>query len=186
MATLAQPIDEGLAPARWSAAEFLRMADMGAFGDDKVELVEGEVFVVSPPGWSHSRMQAVIVALLMRAYEDTPFLVAAETGAILGPRTVRAFDAAVVRGEPGPGRLDPAAVLLGVEVADTTLARDLTSKARDYARAGIPHYWVLDVNDRVAHLFADPGPFGYGEARKLPFGTTVDAPGIDRRIALPE
>ena len=41
-----------------------------------------------------------------------------------------------------------------VEVADTTLTNDLGKKADLYARAGVPEYWVMDVNNRrlLAHL----------------------------------
>jgi Uma2 family endonuclease len=39
-------------------------------------------------------------------------------------------------------------LLLAVEVADTSLLGDLTTKRDLYARAGVPEYWVLDLNAR--------------------------------------
>ena len=48
--------------------------------------------------------------------------------------------------------------MLIVEVADTTLAYDLTTKAELYATAGIADYWVLDVENRQLHVFRDPQP----------------------------
>ena len=42
----------------------------------------------------------------------------------------------------------PAELHLVVEVSDTTLNFDLTTKADLYARAAIADYWVLDVNGR--------------------------------------
>jgi Uma2 family endonuclease len=50
----------------------------------------------------------------------------------------------------------PEDILLAVEVADTTLGFDLTTKAALYARAGIPEYWVLDVNGRRMIVHRDP------------------------------
>jgi Uma2 family endonuclease len=47
----------------------------------------------------------------------------------------------------------PLAVLLAVEVAHTSLQYDLTTKAELYAAAGIPEYWVLDLEGRVLHVF---------------------------------
>jgi hypothetical protein len=41
---------------------------------------------------------------------------------------------------PRPGDLR-----LAVEISDTTLGFDLTTKAELYARAGIVEYWVVDV-----------------------------------------
>ena len=41
---------------------------------------------------------------------------------------------------------------------DATLDHDLTTKAELYATAGVPEYWVLDVNARELHVFRDPQP----------------------------
>ena len=45
---------------------------------------------------------------------------------------------------------------LVVEIADTTLRFDLTTKAALYARAGIVGYWVLDVTGRRLIVHRDP------------------------------
>jgi Uma2 family endonuclease len=42
----------------------------------------------------------------------------------------------------------PENLQLVIEIADTTLAFDLSTKARLYARAGIIEYWVLDLPGR--------------------------------------
>ena len=43
-----------------------------------------------------------------------------------------------------------------IEVSDSTLAFDLGPKARLYARAEIPEYWVFDVNGRRLIVHRDP------------------------------
>jgi Uma2 family endonuclease len=50
---------------------------------------------------------------------------------------------------------------LVVEVSDTTLAFDLSVKARLYARAGIIEYWVLDVVGRglIVHRHPEDGQY---------------------------
>src|SRR5208337_2388545 len=53
--------------------------------------------------------------------------------------------------KPQPRDLD-----LVVEIADTSLAFDLTVKAALYARAGIGDYWVLDVPGRRLIVHRDP------------------------------
>jgi Uma2 family endonuclease len=50
----------------------------------------------------------------------------------------------------------PADIALIVEVADSSLALDLTTKAGLYARAAIADYWVLDVNARRLIVLRDP------------------------------
>lgn len=49
-----------------------------------------------------------------------------------------------------------------MEISDTSLSFDLSVKAMLYARAGIPEYWVLDVNGRQLFVHRDPSPIGYG------------------------
>ena len=52
-------------------------------------------------------------------------------------------------------------VLLVVEVADTTLRFDLRTKVPLYARRGIVEAWVVDVNERIVHVFREPRADGY-------------------------
>lgn len=51
-------------------------------------------------------------------------------------------DVEFLTGNPGPDT-----ILLVVEVSDTTLRFDLRTKAALYARAQIPEYWVVDIQD---------------------------------------
>jgi hypothetical protein len=52
-------------------------------------------------------------------------------------------------------------VLLLIEVADTTRAFDVSTKAPLYARHGIREVWVWDLTERTVRVFRDPGPSGY-------------------------
>jgi Uma2 family endonuclease len=54
-----------------------------------------------------------------------------------------------------------AEVLLLIEVSDSTLAYDCKTKAIAYAQAGIPDYWVIDVEHRQLLVWRDPTPTGY-------------------------
>jgi Uma2 family endonuclease len=46
--------------------------------------------------------------------------------------------------------------MLVIEVADSTLGRDRGIKLRSYARAGIAHYWIINLTDRVVEVYSDP------------------------------
>lgn len=52
----------------------------------------------------------------------------------------------------------PADVVVVIEIADTTLARDRGIKLRSYARAGIPTYWIVNVVDRQVEVHTRPDP----------------------------
>jgi Uma2 family endonuclease len=70
-------------------------------------------------------------------------------------------DVTVARGsdedfeERHPG---PKEIALLVEVADTTLRTDRTTKARIYAAAGVPEYWIVNLVDRQVEVYRDPQP----------------------------
>ena len=70
-------------------------------------------------------------------------------------------------------------VLLAVEVSDATVRFDLRTKAPLYAGCGVTELWVVDVNERVVHLFRDPGPAGYATSVTAGPGETA------RCVALP-
>src|SRR5262249_1357600 len=53
----------------------------------------------------------------------------------------------------------PADVGLLLEAADSSLLRDQRDKTRIYARAGIPHYWIVNLVDRRIEVYTQPsGP----------------------------
>ena len=77
-------------------------------------------------------------------------------------------DLAVVRGtfadyaerHPGPGD-----VALVVEVAFSSLSQDRRTKARLYAEAGFPRYWVVNLRAIKVETHSGPlGTQGYGQA----------------------
>jgi Uma2 family endonuclease len=59
-------------------------------------------------------------------------------------------------------------VLLVIEVADTSLAYDLGTKAPLYAWHGIPEAWVIDAATQRTWVFRQP--IGRGEASRLAGG----------------
>jgi Uma2 family endonuclease len=81
-------------------------------------------------------------------------------------------DGAIVRGIPDDYRRHhPAAadVLCVIEVSDSSLHRDRVIKKRIYAGGGIPHYFIINLQDREIEVFADPqAPAGrYATTDKL-------------------
>jgi Uma2 family endonuclease len=71
------------------------------------------------------------------------------------------------------GNPTPADMRLSVEVADTTLWRDLNTKAVIYGGAGIPEYWVLDINGRRLFVHRQPNATGYADIQEYDETQTV-------------
>jgi Uma2 family endonuclease len=169
---------EGSAPARFTAAEFLRMAELGAFDDMKVELDHGEIVRMNPPHTPHAVGQALTLRALFDAVRRDDLLAVGEITIVLGDDTVRAFDAALITADALRRKvLAPEHVILGIEVSDSTLDRDLGEKLRDYAAAGIRDYWVVDAKARAVHVMSGPAGEGYEKAEIVRFGEPLELPG---------
>ena len=53
-----------------------------------------------------------------------------------------------------------------IEVADSSIRRDLV-KADLYAEAGVPEYWIIDVDNRELIVHLRPTPDGYGDVASV-------------------
>jgi Uma2 family endonuclease len=58
-------------------------------------------------------------------------------------------------------------VALVVEVADTSLELDRSVKQGLYAQAGIPVYWIVNLEARELEVYSDPADERYRERRTL-------------------
>ncbi len=47
-------------------------------------------------------------------------------------------------------------VLLVIEVADSSLKQDQTTKLEIYAEAGIPWYWIVNLQNKVIEVYSQP------------------------------
>ncbi|HEX5370784.1 MAG TPA: Uma2 family endonuclease, partial [Dehalococcoidia bacterium] len=54
-------------------------------------------------------------------------------------------------------------VLLVVEVADSSLVFDRSTKASRYARAGIAEFWLVDVSGNSVEVHRNPAGDGYAD-----------------------
>ena len=55
-------------------------------------------------------------------------------------------------------------LLLLIEIGDTSARFDRTVKAKLYARAGVPEYWVVDLPKRMLHVYRKPIGEDYQQA----------------------
>ena len=157
-----------------------RMTQAGVLDeDDRFELIEGEIVWGEPKLFAHEWIKLALNRALSRALPDHPQL-GVETSAYLSPTTVVDPDLSIFpmmnkREVRGPD------LLLAIEVADTSLGKDLHLKARVYAKYGVRELWVIDANTRVTHVFRDPVEGEWTHRESLPADRTlahVAAPGF--------
>jgi Uma2 family endonuclease len=143
---------------RWTREQCAPLEASGLFEQERLELVDGEL--ISKMGKNRPHVNA---AMLMLEWLQETFgkrFVNAEAPIDVSPAdnpwSEPVPDLLVLKreysnftsGNPGPRDL-----ALVIEISDSSLAFDLTTKASLYARAGIEEYWVLDVTGRrlIAH-----------------------------------
>jgi Uma2 family endonuclease len=143
---------------RWTVEEYHRMIEAGILTQlDHVELINGEIVCMPPQGPPHSS-----TTLRSDEYLKQKFGQRASVRVQL-PITLSTSepetDLAIVRRRAdfyAAAHPKPEDVLLIIEVSDTTLEFDRTTKANTYASAGILEYWVLDVVGRQVYAMSDP------------------------------
>ncbi|MEM9120584.1 MAG: Uma2 family endonuclease [Cyanobacteria bacterium P01_F01_bin.56] len=147
-----------------STTDYHRMAEVGILGaDEQVELLAGQIIQKMPKGPAHSALCKRIEKLLERRLGEQ-VLVRLQAPIRLDNYSEPEPDIAVVRPQDdfyASHHPTSADFHLIIEVADTTVERDLSSKAALYSTAGILDYWVLNVSARQLHVFRDPSPDGY-------------------------
>ena len=159
--------------------EYHRMIEAGVFEeDDPFELLEGWIVRKMPRTPSHDAIidqaREIIESRLPAAWRVRV------QSAITTEDSEPEPDLAVVRG-PASRYLDhhpsPAEIAIVVEVADSSLAHDRGVKGSLYARAGMPHYWIINlVEARIEAYFdvADPSaPAAYLSRRDYLAGDSL-------------
>ena len=94
--------------------------------------------------------------------------------------------AGAAQAEGLPGVTDGPGPNLVIEVADTSLRKDLRLKAPLYAEAGIPVYWLVDVNAREVLVMSEPQGGAYQRVERARPGdvlTLADQPAVAVPVA---
>lgn len=166
---------------RLTVDEFLLLDREGAFGDRRTELFEGEVYYMSPKHRPHARTVGDLYYRIRQSLERnrSGLAVLTDISVRLSEHDVPEPDLAITDAPEGDGILPLESVKLLIEVADSTLAQDIGLKAALYAGAGVPEYWVADVNARTIHQMWSPSLKGYTERREVRLGGQIEAATIE-------
>jgi Uma2 family endonuclease len=155
---------------RFTRAEYYRMAEVGILRpNDRVELIKGEIVEMTPAGRRHKAFVLNLSQMLFGRLAGRA-LVNVQSGIVLSDDSEPEPDIAVLRRREPPYKEREAHsedVLLLIEVAESSLAYDRSTKQRLYAEARIPEYWVVDCAAEAVEVHCDPGPEGYREVRRL-------------------
>jgi len=158
-----------LEPWRPSMAQWRQMVELGVFGDERVELLDGVITPMSPKGPPHEDALAFLNRAVLETV-DRSYAVRVQSALSLGTGWEPEPDLALVRpGTPRPHH--PAAPDWVCEVADSSLARDRGIKRAAYARFGIPEYWLVELPERRVVVHAEPAGDAYARVDAVARGT---------------
>jgi Uma2 family endonuclease len=160
----------------FSRTAYHRMAEAGILDPEKrFELIDGEIYMMSPIGAPQggyiSRLMKFFI-LRLPSHLDCRI----QLSMAIGDRSEPEPDLAIVRLREDdyisaiPVSSD---VRLLVEVAHSSIPFDLGKKLRLYAEAGIPEYWVLDVEHQLLLIHREPAGQQYNDTQQLSSGATV-------------
>lgn len=161
---------------RITVEEFLFLDERGAFGDDHAELLDGDIYIMSPIFSLQSRalsvlnyeVEAALRRLGGRLRAFTP------TSTMLGPHSLVEPGLLVARTPVDP-IIQAEAVQVAFEVSASSLDYDLGKKAPSYAAAGIPEYWVVDFASRRVIRMHEPSSDSYAIRSEFDFGESVSS-----------
>lgn len=180
---------------RWTLAEYYRMAELGLFHGQRVELIGGEIIEMPPQRNEHAIATGLVEDALAAAFGPGVWI-RIQMPLHLQGLSAPEPDLAVVPGRPRDyvATGHPTTALLVVEVSDTTLPFDRRFKASLYAAGGIEDYWIVNLVARRLEVRRRPMPdarqkYGFGYADRMVLDddeilTPLAAPGA--RIAVAE
>jgi Uma2 family endonuclease len=188
MLTLDKPatLEQEGGPYKFTLAEFDKMNELGFFDDVRVELLDGEIFVMPKQDYRHAQS--------VRHFNDE-LLTKVGQHAYISPQLP------VILLSPPPDYVEPDIallkfpkeqykerdvtsndVLLVIEISNTTLARDQGKKLAAYARNRIPQVWIHNPITGKLEVYHDPDGAEYRFKQVLSEGQQVDVKDFDIRI----
>jgi len=162
---------------RFTVEEYHKLAEVGILEeDDRVELLDGEIIIMSPIGYRHAKAVRRLNKSFIRQSKDR-YEVDVQDPVVIGEYS-----------EPEPDLLllDPAVdgyeglpearhTYLVVEVADSTLRYDRGRKLRAYARAGIAELWIVNLRENLVEVYREPAAEAY-LSQRVASGNEIVAP----------
>jgi Uma2 family endonuclease len=160
--TIALPTPTSPRPVRWTRTHTKMMLEANILLPHQSELIYGEIIQKMPQNQPHAAANDngydALTDVFGKGYvqHSAPIVIDEESA----PEP----DLAVLKEHrrtytDNPNATDCALV---VEVSDSTLGIDKTTKASLYAKAGIAEYWIVNVNAQTIIVHREPSEEGYG------------------------
>ena len=170
----------------FTVEEYYKMGEAGIFDGERVELINGIIYYMSPIGSPHRGCVAHLYEELLLQFRGK-FTIAAQDPIRCSDNSEPEPDIAVLDFRKDRYKTEhptPENVHLLIEVADTTLERDRTLKKTFYAQEGILEYWIANIQDQQIEIFIDPKNDDYQEKIIVKKGESATCKTIDFTLSV--
>jgi Uma2 family endonuclease len=145
---------------RFTSAEYHRMIDLHILTKyDKLELLDGYLVLKMKQTIAH-RSAVMRLSTRLGGYLPEGWLLMTQLPVSVGGADPEP-DGAIVRGAVADYDFREVVARdfgIVIEVSSSTLDLDRSAKGRLYARAGLPVYWIVNVDDRQVEVYTEPDP----------------------------
>ncbi|CDM92912.1 Uma2 family endonuclease [Limnospira indica] len=157
---------------KWSLDDYHHMIKTGLLVGRPVEFLAGEIVEMPPEGESHAFFSRAAGSYLTRILADRA-LVSPAKPITLPNNSEPEPDIAIVA-PLGREYLNhhpyPENIFWVIEYADSSLLKDKTVKYHIYAEAGIPEYWLVNLQTGELIIHREPRGREYGSKITLTYG----------------
>lgn len=162
-----------VALAKWTIEEYHAMIATGILDNRRVELLRGEIVEMSPEKEPHAYFSTEAGTYLIRLLGDSAIVRPAKP-ITLPNNSEPEPDLAIVQ-KLGREYLQhhpyPENIFWLIEYSNSSLEKDLETKTKIYAEAGISEYWVVNLKKKVLIVFREPEDGDYASKSTFSGGT---------------
>lgn len=162
-----------LTTAKWTIDEYHRMVDAGILSSRKVELLRGQIVEMPPEEEPHAYCSHEAGEYLANLFGDGVTIRQAKPITLPNDSEPEPDIAIVQRlgREYREHHPYPENIFWLIEYANTSLEKDLETKSKIYAKAGIQEYWVVNLKKLHLVIFREPSDEEYATKFTLTAGT---------------
>jgi len=145
--------------AKWTLDDYHQMVETGLLQNRRVELLNGEIVEMSPEGPEHASLNGDSKDYLGDLLKGKAIVREAKPITLPEQASEPEPDLAIVappRSQYRDRHPYPADIFWVVEYSQSSLKKDCETKRKNYAAAGIPGYWIVNLKKGLVLVLRDP------------------------------
>jgi Uma2 family endonuclease len=149
---MAEPLGMPIRPLR--RVEYDKLVELGVFEGERIELLDGQLVRMNPPKPPHASTVDKLMLLLVRGL-STQARVRVQQPFAANEESEPQPDLAIVPLATYESDHPDLAELI-IEVSESSIRYDRGPKLRVYAEAGVPEYWIVNLDQRLIEVHRKP------------------------------